>query len=324
MSRTTATMICGMPVAACRQFLRRTLREDVGRGDVTSQAVVPPQARAGGAFIVKSAGRAAGLPLLRPLFKLIDPRCSLRLLAKDGAAVTPGQSVAVVQGPASALLAGERVALNLLQHLCGVATLTARFVQQARGSRATILDTRKTLPGLRGLEKYAVRMGGGANHRMRLDDQVLIKDNHLALLGGGVSAIGRALAACAPLKHKRIRVEVEVRSLAEAIAAAQAGADIVMLDNMSPAQMRRAVQAVSRACQAAGPPIIEASGGVTLRNVAAVARSGVDWISVGALTHSAPGLDISFELEPHPRAEHPRGARTRRSPTPPPSTATGT
>ena len=301
---------CGMNGADCRRWLRSALREDLGRGDITSRATIPASAVARGQFIAKECGIAAGLPLLGPLFSLLDERCSVRSKVRDGARVQPGQVLAEVTGPARAILAGERVALNLIQHLSGVATLTSRYVAAVAGTGAKILDTRKTSPGLRLLEKYAVRAGGGANHRLRLDDQVLIKDNHLALLGGGLAALKESLRRCQSLRKRAVRVEIEVRSAEEAVAAVRTGADIVMLDNVSPAQARRAAMAIrALVVPQARPVLIEASGGITLRNVVAYAKTGVDWISIGALTHSAPGLDISLEMERAPARGQRRGRR---------------
>lgn len=289
--------ICGMPDTKCLRWLRSVLREDIGRGDITSQAVVGFDVEACGRFICKKRGVVAGLPLLQPLFALLDSRCEVDLKVVDGSPVKRGMVLAEVRGPARAILSGERVALNLLQRLGGVATLTRQYVERVHDTGVAIMDTRKTLPGVRLLEKYAVRCGGGKNHRLGLDDQVLIKDTHLASLGGGTRAIEEAVRRCHRLQRRGVLIEVEVATIVEAMAAARAGADIVMLDNMRPTTVHHAVQEIRALEQQIGRRVIlEASGGITLRNAAAYAQSGVDWISVGALTHSAPALDISLNI----------------------------
>jgi len=275
---------------ALRPLLVRALAEDLGRGDLTTSALeIHGEAEA--RVLAQAAGVAAGLPLLEPLFHLLDRRIRVRLLARDGSAVRPGQALAVLTGPTRALLAGERTALNLLMHCSGIASLTRRFTQAARGTRAKVLDTRKTLPGLRAIEKYAVASGGGTNHRMGLHDRVLVKNNHLACLGGGIAGAVRQARARA-----RGPVEVEARTLAEALAAAEAGADVVMLDNFPPRALRRAVRDLRK--RFPRRPLLEASGGITLATARAVARSGVDRISVGAITHSAPALPMAMRLVP--------------------------
>jgi len=280
-----------LPDERIRDVVARALHEDVGTGDLTTLAVIPPDARSEARFVFREAGVVCGLPLLSTVFALVDPALTLRPQAPEGARVAAGQCVATIAGPARGLLSGERVALNLFQRLSGIATLTARYVEAVRGTRARILDTRKTTPGLRALEKYAVRVGGGLNHRFGLYDGVMLKDNHLAILAAqGVDlaeAVRRARAAVGPM----VRVEVEVESVEQAAVAAEAGADLILLDNMSPEQLRAAVAAV------AGRARTEASGGITLATIRAVAESGVDFISVGALTHSAPALDIGLDIE---------------------------
>ena len=271
------------------------LAEDLRGGDVTSRVTVPPEVAARGVIVAKAPGTLSGLPVAAAVFARVDPAVRFRPLLADGETVRTGTVVAEVAGPARSLLAAERVALNLLQRLSGVATETARYVASVAGTRARIIDTRKTTPGLRELEKAAVRHGGGHNHRFGLGDGVLIKDNHLAAVGGAdrvTQAVRRARAA-AP---HTLRIEVEVTTLDEAVEALAAGADVILLDNMDPAEMGRAVDNV------AGRALLEASGSVTLETVHAVARAGVDLISVGALTHSAPALDLSltFALEPGP------------------------
>ena len=279
------------------ESLAAALAEDVGPGDLTSNAVIQPEAVARGAFVAREAGVLAGGPLLAPLFRKLDPAVEVELLKDDGAPLAKGDAIATIRGPARAILAGERVALNFLQRLSGIATLTRRFVDKAAPHGAKILDTRKTTPGWRYLEKYAVRAGGGTNHRMGLYDQVLIKDNHLLVAeqrwpGRAVAGAIEAARAAAP---GGIRIEVEADTLDQVRQAIEAGADIILLDNMTDGQMRQAV-ALARGREPR--PILEASGGVTEARVEAIARTGVDWISVGALTHSAPALDIALDLEP--------------------------
>ncbi len=265
------------------------LEEDLGRGDVTSEVLIPEGREAAGEVLVKEAGVIAGLAVAGAVLRRVDPTVRWEPLACDGDAVRPGRVVARVRGPARALLAGERTALNFLQRLSGTATLTWRYVEAIRGTGARLVDTRKTTPGWRWLEKQAVRAGGGHNHRMDLGSGVLIKDNHLALAGSDVAGAVRAAREQAP--HP-LRIEVEVTDLAGLQAALEAGAEVILLDNMSLEEMRRAVALV------AGRALLEASGGITLETVRAVAETGVDLISCGALTHSAPALDISLELYP--------------------------
>jgi nicotinate-nucleotide pyrophosphorylase (carboxylating) len=276
-------------------LLRAALAEDLGAGDATSEAALAAEARATGELVAKAPGVLAGGAAFARMFALIDPgvRCDLALA--DGAAVAPGDVVARLAGRARALLAGERTALNLIQHLSGVATLTARYVQAA-GGRARILDTRKTLPGLRRLEKHAVRCGGGENHRFGLFDEAMVKDNHRDLSTRSLAEIVGALRAT---RGAAFRVTVEARDEAEALEAVAAGADVVLLDNMGPARMSALVPRLRAETRERGLPApleIEASGNVTLSSVPAIAASGVDRISVGALTHSAPALDLSLRL----------------------------
>lgn len=274
-----------------REVVERALREDIGGGDLTGLGAIPATARAEARFVFREPGVLAGLPVVRAVFAALSPELELEALAGEGEPVAAGATVAVVRGPARGLLAGERVALNLLQRMSGIAALTARYVEAVAGTRARILDTRKTTPGLRALEKYAVRAGGGVNHRFGLYDGVMLKDNHLAILAAaGLSladAVRQARAAVGPM----VRVEVEVESVEAARIAAEAGADMILLDNMPPEQLRAAVAAV------AGRAITEASGGITLTTIRAVAESGVDYISVGALTHSARALDIGLDID---------------------------
>jgi nicotinate-nucleotide pyrophosphorylase (carboxylating) len=263
------------------------LAEDVGPGDVTSLATVPPEAPGRAVFQAKASGVLCGLPLLEAVYAQIDPAVRVQCLEMEGAALTPGTRIAVVDGPARSLLTGERVALNFLQHLSGIATRTARFVRLVEGTGARIVDTRKTVPGLRALAKYAVRVGGGSNHRFALYDGVLIKDNHIQAAGGIRAAVARARAHAPHL----LRIEVETESLEQVREALDAEADIVMLDNMDLATLREAV----RLCH--GRALTEASGGVTEATVRAIAETGVDLISVGAITHSVAALDISLDWE---------------------------
>ena len=265
------------------------LAEDLGAGDRTSEALVPAAARARGRVRAKQALVVCGLPLLERVFRRLgDVRGSAE--ADEGALAAPLQVLATLEGPARALLAGERVALNLLQHLCGIATLTRGYVKRVHGTPLVVRDTRKTLPGMRALAKYAVRTGGGTNHRLGLDDAILIKDNHLALGGGEVAAAVRRARAALP----GLPLEVECRTVAEVAAAVAAGPDLILLDNMPLADVAQAVRI------ARGRVPLEASGGVTLEQLEALARAGVAFVAVGALTHSAPAADLNLKIEPLP------------------------
>lgn len=276
------------PAAAWSDLVERALAEDLGRaGDRTSDAVIPEAAVASGRIVARRAGRIAGLPVALAVFARLDSRLEVRLHAADGDAVAAGTLLAEVSGPARPLLAGERVCLNLLGRLSGIATATRAFVDAVAGSRASIVDTRKTTPGLRALEKYAVRCGGGRNHRFGLDDAILIKDNHVAVAGGAGEAVRRARAASGHL----VAVEVEITRVDQLEEVIEAGADVVMLDNFGLAALREAV------ALAAGRVPLEASGGVTLETVGAIAATGVDLISVGWITHSAPALDVALDFE---------------------------
>ncbi len=277
------------PVEAYRDLVSRALAEDVGQGDVTSRVVVDAELAARGVILAKAPLVVAGLDVAFEVFRQVDPDVVVDVRWGDGAHCDRGETVAVVTGRARALLTAERTALNLLQRLSGIATLTAAYVNAAAG-RITVLDTRKTTPTFRVLEKYAVRCGGGTNHRFGLDDAILIKDNHKRLAGGITPAVTRALAAATGL-----RVEVEVETLAELDEALAAGATSVLLDNFTTYDLRRAVERV------AGRARIEVSGGVTRDRIPEIASTGAETVSVGALTHSAPAVDLSFELEPAPR-----------------------
>jgi nicotinate-nucleotide pyrophosphorylase (carboxylating) len=294
-----------LPRDQIRRAVRRALAEDLGPGDLTSEALIPRAAR-GRAFIVcRAPGVLAGLAVAKEVFRQLRPNASFTPLTADGRRVSRGEKVALVVGPLRTLLAGERTALNFIQRLSGIATLTRRCVEAVAGRRVKILDTRKTTPGLRALEKYAVRAGGGVNHRMGLYDQVLIKDNHLnALLAqaGGDRARAVRLAVLRAREHvgRNRLVEVEAESLQMVEAAIAAGADIIMLDNMTPAQMRQAARRVRahRRKFRARHPITEASGGVTPGQLARIAATGVDTISLGMLTHSALAADFAMDIHP--------------------------
>ncbi len=267
-------------------LVRAFLAEDVGSGDVTTRATVPAGTQGRGLIAAKQDGVVSGIEPAVATFLAVDPALDIARLAADGDRVSPGAPVLDVRGGAHAILEAERTALNLLQRLSGVATLTARYVDAIAGTGARILDTRKTTPGLRLLEKQAVLHGGGHNHRIGLYDMVLIKDNHIAAAGGVAAAIGAAQAHAPDLP-----LECEVTSLAELAEALDAGAPRVLLDNMSPGELREAVQFVN------GRAETEASGGVNLDTVREIAQTGVTYVSVGALTHSAPALDLNLTLE---------------------------
>jgi nicotinate-nucleotide pyrophosphorylase (carboxylating) len=269
-----------------QDLIDRALAEDIGAGDLTSAAVVPQGARARARIEQRAAGVPAGLEVAAAVFRRLDPGVRWEARAADGDWREPGV-LAEITGDAAAILRGERVALNFLGRLSGIATLTARYVRAVEGTGARILDTRKTTPGMRALEKEAVRAGGGVNHRAGLHDAILVKENHAELAGGVGEAARRALAE-APAG---VPVEVECATLADVAEALQAGVPRLLLDNMSPDELRRAVELVDRRAE------LEASGGITLDNVRAIAQTGVDFISVGALTHSAPALDVSLLLE---------------------------
>jgi len=266
------------------------LQEDLGRGDITTQSVVKRSQNAKGRFLAKEPMVVAGLEAAEAVFSTLDSQQQLEAFVSDGDEVAAGKVIARTTGFADVLLAGERLALNLLQRLSGVATLTRQYAKAVEGTGAQIVDTRKTTPGLRMLEKYAVMAGGGRNHRYGLDDGVLIKDNHIALAGGIGTAVERARKSVGHL-HK---VEVEVTSEAELREAIKSGADILLLDNRTPEETRRLVE-VARSL--APQVLLESSGGITLENVRAYAEAGVDLVSVGALTHSARAVDISFKIQ---------------------------
>lgn len=277
-----------LPPLLVEEAARAALAEDLGRaGDVTTQATIPENAVAAAVIAARESGVVAGLALARDAFRLTDARILFEARVSDGARVEAGATIANISGPARPILSAERAALNFLGRLCGVATLTARYAQAVAHTRARICDTRKTTPLLRAFEKYAVRCGGGVNHRFGLDDAVLIKDNHIAVAGGVAQALRAAKAHVGHL----VKIEIEVDTLDQLRQVLDEGADAVLLDNMAPDDLRRAVAMVG------GRMICEASGGVTLDTVGGVAETGVDLISVGALTHSAPALDLALDIE---------------------------
>jgi nicotinate-nucleotide pyrophosphorylase (carboxylating) len=271
-----------------RNLVRSALDEDEAFNDLTTIATVVSDRHARGQLVARGEGVICGVPLAVEAFRQLDPKVTIRIDLEDGARVKKGSNILYLSGHARALLAAERVALNYMQRLSGIATLTARYVEAVKGTKAKILDTRKTTPGWRLLEKYAVRAGGGRNHRLNLSAAVLIKDNHLAAVDGDVALAVRRARDLAPAGTK---IEVECERIDQVQAAVDANADIVMFDNMHPDEMARCVELV------AGRAITEASGRVRLENVRAIAQAGVDWISVGSLTHSAPALDLALDFE---------------------------
>jgi len=268
-------------------LILNALTEDLAAGDLTTELLIPGSALCRGEFMVKSPGVVAGLHVVEKVFEQIDRGVSFKALARDGDAVTPGTMVARIEGPARTILTGERTALNFLQHLSGIATITRSIVKKLEGSTITLLDTRKTIPGLRLLEKYAVSVGGGKNHRMGLYDGILIKNNHLRFISI-TEAVGKAKKEAPP----HIKVEVEVESPAQLQEALDAGADIIMLDNMEPAMMEKALALIG------GKAKVEVSGNITEETLPALLKLPVDYISMGRLTHSAKALDISLKITP--------------------------
>jgi nicotinate-nucleotide pyrophosphorylase (carboxylating) len=278
-----------LPQTVVAEAVANALREDLGlAGDITTIATVPPEARASGIIGARQTGVVAGLQLVEAAFKAVDPHAAVDVLVSDGGSVAAKGAIARVTGNARALLTAERVAMNFLGHLSGIATLTRRYVDAVEGTHARISDTRKTTPGLRAFEKLAVRAGGGLNHRFGLYDAILIKDNHIVAAGG----IGPAMQRARTHAGHMVKIEVEVTTLAELEEALAHGPDAVLLDNMPLDMLKAAVSMV------AGRAITEASGGVSLESVRGFAQTGVDLISVGALTHSAPNLDVGFDFEP--------------------------
>ena len=272
--------------AQIEDLIRSALEEDIGAGDLTTLSTVPPEAQGKGLFRAKRDCIVAGLFLLQKIFSFLDERMQVRCLCRDGDQIAKGSVVAEAEGPVRALLMGERTALNFLQRLSGTATLTRRYVDAVKGFPCKVIDTRKTTPGLRTLEKYAVRMGGGTNHRLGLYDAALVKDNHIAA-SGSISQAVQNIRRHAPFMA---RVEVECSDLKQVQAALDAGADVIMLDNMGTKEMAEAVRLINKRAW------VEASGGITIERVREVAEAGVDFISVGALTHSAPAVDFNMKI----------------------------
>lgn len=281
-----------LPKNQLDRVIDNALAEDLGSGDVTTSALIPPDLAGEASLLVKENGVLAGMEIAAEVFQRVEPSLRVEVLLQDGTQVKPGDVAGRISGSVSGILRAERTALNFLQRLSGVASLTARYVEAVVGTSAKIYDTRKTTPGLRLLEKYAVRMGGGQNHRLDLADAVLIKDNHINALRARDMSLEEIIDRARDKTPAGMTIEVEVTSAAEAGDALKAGADIIMLDNMNADEMTRVIGMV------AGRAKIEASGGVTLENVRQVAMTGVDMISVGALTHSYKALDISLELAP--------------------------
>jgi nicotinate-nucleotide pyrophosphorylase (carboxylating) len=277
----------GLDAADIERVIDGALQEDIGIGDITSLSVIPEQTRFSGVMAARESLVLAGLPVAERVFAIVEPQATFTALAKDGDLLSPGTEIARIEGPARGLLTAERTALNLLQHLSGIATLTRSYVDKIAHTGCTLLDTRKTIPGLRKLAKYASRMGGAKNHRMGLYDGVLIKDNHVAVCGSVGEAVRRAKANHCP------NIEAECDTLAQVQEAFEAGADLILLDNMPVPWLLEAVNMI------AGQIPLEASGGVSLENIRAIAETGVDFVSVGRLTQSAPAVDIGLDWKTH-------------------------
>ena len=278
--------------AQIRQIIALALAEDLGKGDVTTNSLIPDEKIGVASILAKEEGILAGVEIAEEVFRQVDTKLKIKVWLKDGAKVGSGDMIAVVEGRIASILKAERTVLNFLQRLSGIATEANRYVKAVEGLPVRIMDTRKTTPCLRVLEKYAVKVGGGKNHRMHLGDGILIKDNHLAALRSEGLSIKEIIARARQNAPGGVKVEMEVNTPQGALEAAEAGADVIMLDNMRLEDMRQAVKAVH------GRALVEASGGITLDTVRAVAETGVDFISVGALTHSVKALDISLKLEP--------------------------
>jgi len=275
-----------LDIEKLRHIINGALAEDIGDGDVTTNLIIPPSQFGKGVFISKEDGVLAGIDVAQLVFEGVDRDVTFKKYLKDGDKLTPKVSIAEVEGRVKSFLTAERVALNFLQRLSSIATLTAKFVEKVKGTKAKIIDTRKTTPSLRNLEKYAVRVGGGENHRFGLYDMILIKDNHIEAAGGIVEAINRVKKG----NKKGLKIEVETQSLKEVEDALNCGVDRIMLDNMSVKDIRKAVELIK------GNIELEVSGRVNLNNVSSIASTGIDYISVGSLTHSAKSIDISFEI----------------------------
>jgi nicotinate-nucleotide pyrophosphorylase (carboxylating) len=289
-----------LPAAEIRRAVRHALEEDAGRGDVTTSALFPEPVPARGLIVAQQALIVAGMAPAVQTFLAVDPSLALTVVKKDGARTTAGETLLRIEGDGRSILTAERVALNFLQHLSGIATLTDQFRQAVRGYSVALLDTRKTVPGLRAIQKWAVALGGGTNHRFSLADGVLVKDNHLSLLPPK-TAVRQACTLVKRGSRSRMPIIVEVESLRDVAEALTGQADIILLDNMTPAMVKRAVRMIG------GRALVEVSGGITLKNVRAMAAAGPDRISIGALTHSAPAAAMTLELEPTgPRHKRPR------------------
>ncbi len=286
-----AQLINYLKAANVESFLRQALLEDIGEGDVTTCAVVPEAHRSKAALIAKETFVLAGLPFAEKIFKLVNSRLRFKAYKKDGDTIKKGTIITKISGNTRALLAGERTALNFLQRLSGIATLTRKFVECVDGFPVKITDTRKTVPGLRFFEKYAVRVGGGNNHRFGLFDGILIKDNHISAAG----SIKKAVRLARENTQHILKVEVEVKNIREVRSALSAGAEIIMLDNMSLKDIKRSVEVIRNQNPQV---IIEASGNIKIENIRAVAETDVDLISIGALTHSAVAVDIGMDIKP--------------------------
>jgi len=267
------------------QFIKSALEEDIGNKDVTSELLIPEGLKSKAIYLAKEDFILAGIPFAELVFKLLDPTINFKSYFKEGSSIKKGYTIAKIKGNAYSILAGERLSLNILQRLSGIATLTNKYIEEIKGTKARILDTRKTTPCMRYMEKYAVRIGGGNNHRFGLFDGILIKDNHIALIGNIKDSIKRAKTA-----HHLLKIEVEVKNLREFKIALESGADIIMLDNMPIDEIKEAVRINRKRA------ILEVSGGITIENVREVAKTGVDYISIGAITHSAKAVDISLEI----------------------------
>ncbi len=283
-----------LPEEKVHRLIEDALAEDVGRGDITSEALIPCDLESQAYLLVKEPGVIAGLEIVEKTLHQVDLSIKVEVLIPDGSQVKPGDVAMQIEGKTRSILKAERVALNFVQRLSGIASATARYVEKVHDLGVDIADTRKTTPGLRLLEKYAVRIGGGRNHRMDLGEAVLIKDNHVDALKSLGMSFKEIVIKARESVDPEIKVEAEARTVQEAVEAAEAGADIIMLDNMNLREIAQAVTLIDDRAE------IEASGGITLDNVRAVAETGVDFISVGALTHSNKALDISLELEPQP------------------------
>lgn len=285
-SNLNSEMNFSLPDFQLLPFVEAALREDIRSGDITTNSLIPADATATALMRFRESGVVCGIDAAKSTFRLLDKNVDLKVLLEDGAAVNAGEVALEIRGNARSILTAERVALNIVQHLSGIASATAQYVRETDGTKTHIVDTRKTTPGLRLLEKYAVRCGGGHNHRYALDDMILIKDNHIALCGGIKNAISRARENVG----QSVKIEVECDTLDQVREALQAGAELVLLDNMPPETLREAVEIVN------GKVLCEASGGINLQTVRGVAQSGVDIISVGALTHSVRALDVGLDI----------------------------